>query len=166
MFHEYLNSSRQRLQVWLRTPIHDDPFEGVPSNHTAPAVGEKMSTSLGDNRKWTQDEIINNTRNVMRGLETLKNEHSGLLTNLSDFHLGSRNINGRSDSSAVERVKAKSSSRNRSRRSNWGWVKHRWVVLVTGIFMRNLNKRSALKEARKIPHDDDNLCIRLNLHSC
>ena len=42
----------------------------------------------------------------MRGLETLKNEHSGLLTNLSDFDLGSRNSNGRSDSSAVERVKA------------------------------------------------------------
>ena len=42
----------------------------------------------------------------MRGLETLKNEHSGLLTNPSDFDLGSWNTNGRSDSSAVERVNA------------------------------------------------------------
>ena len=104
-----MNTSTRLVNVskfWLRTPIHEEPFEGVSSNHTAPAVGEKMSTSLGDNRKWTQDEIINNTRNVMRGLETLKNEHSGLLTNLLDFNLGSRNSNGRSDSSAVERVKA------------------------------------------------------------
>ncbi|KAK3746123.1 hypothetical protein QZH41_008827, partial [Actinostola sp. cb2023] len=38
---------------------------------------------LDENRKWTQDEIINNTKNVVRGLETLKNEHSSLLTNLN-----------------------------------------------------------------------------------
>lgn len=38
---------------------------------------------LDENRKWTQDEIINNTKNVVRGLETLKNEHSSLLSNLN-----------------------------------------------------------------------------------
>lgn len=38
---------------------------------------------LDENRKWTQDEIINNTKNVVRGLETLKSEHSSLLTNLN-----------------------------------------------------------------------------------
>lgn len=38
---------------------------------------------LDENRKWTQDEIINNTKNVVRGLETLKSEHSSLLTTLS-----------------------------------------------------------------------------------
>lgn len=40
-------------------------------------------TNLEGNKKWSQDEIINNTRNVVRGLETLKNEHSGLLNNLN-----------------------------------------------------------------------------------
>ena len=40
-------------------------------------------TNLAENRKWTQDEIINNTKNVVRGLETLKNEHSGILSHLS-----------------------------------------------------------------------------------
>ncbi|XP_074630412.1 kinesin light chain-like isoform X2 [Acropora palmata] len=40
-------------------------------------------TNLEGNKKWSQDEIINNTRNVVRGLETLKNEHSGLLNNLT-----------------------------------------------------------------------------------
>lgn len=60
----------------------------------------KMS-SLSDNRKWTQDEIINNTRNVVRGLETLRNEHSGLLNNLSDFDVDNYGQkNGRSDSMA------------------------------------------------------------------
>ena len=43
-------------------------------------------TNLEGNKKWTQDEIINNTRNVVRGLETLKNEHSGLLNNLKSSH--------------------------------------------------------------------------------
>lgn len=38
---------------------------------------------LDENRKWTQDEIINNTKNVVRGLETLKSEHSSLLTTLN-----------------------------------------------------------------------------------
>lgn len=42
-----------------------------------------MTNLEGNNRKWTQDEIINNTRNVVRGLETLKNEHSGILSNLN-----------------------------------------------------------------------------------
>ena len=45
-----------------------------------------MSNLEGSNRKWTQDEIINNTKNVVRGLETLKNEHSGILNNLSSNH--------------------------------------------------------------------------------
>lgn len=39
-------------------------------------------TTIDTNRKWTQDEIINNTRNVVRGLETLKTEHSGILDTL------------------------------------------------------------------------------------
>ena len=26
-------------KFWLRTPIHEEPFEGVSSNHTVPAVG-------------------------------------------------------------------------------------------------------------------------------
>jgi len=38
---------------------------------------------IDENRTWTQDEIINNTKNVVRGLETLKSEHSSLLTNLN-----------------------------------------------------------------------------------
>ena len=45
-----------------------------------------MTSLQGSNRKWTQDEIINNTKNVVRGLETLKNEHSGLLNNLNSSH--------------------------------------------------------------------------------
>ncbi|KXJ13330.1 Kinesin light chain [Exaiptasia diaphana] len=40
---------------------------------------------LDENRKWTQDEIINNTKNVVRGLETLKSEHSSLLSTLSSL---------------------------------------------------------------------------------
>ena len=43
-------------------------------------------TNLEGSKKWTQDEIINNTKNVVRGLETLKNEHSGILNNLSSRH--------------------------------------------------------------------------------
>ncbi|XP_020618774.1 kinesin light chain-like isoform X2 [Orbicella faveolata] len=42
-----------------------------------------MTNLEGNNRKWTQDEIINNTKNVVRGLETLKNEHSGILNSLN-----------------------------------------------------------------------------------
>ena len=42
-----------------------------------------MTNLEGNNRKWTQDEIINNTKNVVRGLETLKNEHSGILNTLN-----------------------------------------------------------------------------------
>lgn len=38
---------------------------------------------IDENRTWTQDEIINNTKNVVRGLETLKSEHSSLLSNLN-----------------------------------------------------------------------------------
>lgn len=40
---------------------------------------------LDENRKWTQDEIINNTKNVVRGLETLKSEHSSILSTLSSL---------------------------------------------------------------------------------
>ena len=43
-------------------------------------------TNLEGSKKWTQDEIINNTKNVVRGLETLKNEHSGILSNLNSSH--------------------------------------------------------------------------------
>ena len=43
-------------------------------------------TNLEGNKKWTQDEIVNNTKNVVRGLETLKNEHSGILNNLNSTH--------------------------------------------------------------------------------
>ena len=42
-----------------------------------------MTNLEGNNRKWTQDDIINNTKNVVRGLETLKNEHSGILNSLN-----------------------------------------------------------------------------------
>ena len=41
-----------------------------------------MSGKSDENRKLSQDEIISNTKNVVRGLETLKNEHSGILKNL------------------------------------------------------------------------------------
>ena len=34
-------------------------------------------------QKISQDEIISNTKNVLRGLETLKSEHDGLLVKLS-----------------------------------------------------------------------------------
>lgn len=37
---------------------------------------------MDDSRKVSQDEIISNTKNVLRGLETLKNEHSSLLTKM------------------------------------------------------------------------------------
>ena len=37
---------------------------------------------MDESRKISQDEIISNTKNVLRGLETLKNEHSSLLTRL------------------------------------------------------------------------------------
>ena len=36
-----------------------------------------------DTEKVSQDEIISNTKNVLRGLETLKSEHDGLLVKLS-----------------------------------------------------------------------------------
>lgn len=42
-----------------------------------------MSAKNDENRKLSQDEIISNTKNVVRGLETLKNEHSGILKNLT-----------------------------------------------------------------------------------
>ena len=35
------------------------------------------------NDKVSQDGIISNTKNVLRGLETLKSEHDGLLVKLS-----------------------------------------------------------------------------------
>ena len=34
---------------------------------------------MSESRRLTQDEIISNTKNVLRGLEALKDEHSGLL---------------------------------------------------------------------------------------
>ena len=42
---------------------------------------------MDESRKVSQDEIISNTKNVLRGLETLKNEHSSLLVRMqqSDF---------------------------------------------------------------------------------
>ena len=52
-----------------------------------------MSGTNKENKRVTQDEIINNTKNVVRGLETLKNEHSGILKNLSpDFQNGEVNV--------------------------------------------------------------------------
>ena len=39
---------------------------------------------MDGSRKVGQDEIISNTKNVLRGLETLKNEHAGLLTKLQE----------------------------------------------------------------------------------
>lgn len=58
-----------------------------------------MTNFESGNRKWTQDEIINNTKNVVRGLETLKNEHSGLLNNLDS------NRDKNEDESELEREK-------------------------------------------------------------
>lgn len=55
--------------------------KNISSNET------NMTNVEGNNRKWTQDEIINNTKNVVRGLETLKNEHSGILNNLNSNEL-------------------------------------------------------------------------------
>ena len=37
---------------------------------------------MDESRKISQDEIISNTKNVLRGLETLKNEHSSLLSRM------------------------------------------------------------------------------------
>ncbi len=37
-------------------------------------------------RRVGQDEIISNTKNVLRGLETLKDEHAGLLSKLRINH--------------------------------------------------------------------------------
>eukprot|EP00112_Aurelia_sp_Birch-Aquarium-sp1_P006673 Seg1731.9 transcript_id=Seg1731.9/GoldUCD/mRNA.D3Y31 product="Kinesin light chain" protein_id=Seg1731.9/GoldUCD/D3Y31 len=37
---------------------------------------------MDESKKLSQDEIISNTKNVLRGLETLKNEHSSLLTKM------------------------------------------------------------------------------------
>jgi kinesin light chain len=56
---------------------------------------------LDENRKWTQDEIINNTKNVVRGLETLKNEHSSMLSNIS-----SNFQDNKSEKSELEEAKA------------------------------------------------------------
>ena len=52
-----------------------------------------MSDKNDDNKRLTQDEIISNTKNVVRGLETLKNEHSGILKNLKPtFTNGETNV--------------------------------------------------------------------------
>ncbi len=52
-----------------------------------------MSGKTDENRKFSQDEIISNTKNVVRGLETLKNEHSGILKNLgSEVSNGEANV--------------------------------------------------------------------------
>ncbi len=37
---------------------------------------------MDGSKKISQDEIISNTKNVLRGLETLKDEHAGLLSKL------------------------------------------------------------------------------------
>ena len=47
-----------------------------------------MSTQSDENRKLSQDEIISNTKNVVRGLETLKNEHSGILKDIGSENNG------------------------------------------------------------------------------
>lgn len=46
-----------------------------------------MSMRNDENRKLSQDEILNGTKTVVRGLETLKNEHSGILKELSPSDL-------------------------------------------------------------------------------
>lgn len=56
---------------------------------------------IDENRKWTQDEIINNTKNVVRGLETLKSEHSTMLSTLS-----SNFQDNKSEKSEIEEAKA------------------------------------------------------------
>ncbi|XP_022810635.1 kinesin light chain-like isoform X2 [Stylophora pistillata] len=63
-----------------------------------------MTNLEGNNRKWTQDEIINNTKNVVRGLETLKNEHSGILSNLSLNRDGSSDLDKEKGSIVQESV--------------------------------------------------------------
>ena len=55
-----------------------------------------MSGKNDENRKLSQDEIISNTKNVVRGLETLKNEHSGILKNL-DFGVSIGEANVKTD---------------------------------------------------------------------
>ena len=51
-----------------------------------------MSSQSDENRKLSQDEIISNTKNVVRGLETLKNEHSGILKDIGSENNGETNV--------------------------------------------------------------------------
>ena len=55
----------------------------------------KSSSSISEStEKISQDEIISNTKNVLRGLETLKSEHDGLLVKLSSKHRNGNHSNG------------------------------------------------------------------------
>ncbi|XP_057316530.1 kinesin light chain-like isoform X1 [Hydractinia symbiolongicarpus] len=60
---------------------------------------KKTSTS----EKVSQDEIISNTKNVLRGLETLKSEHDGLLVKLSTKQRNGDH-DGSSSKDATEKV--------------------------------------------------------------
>lgn len=64
-----------------------------------------MSGKNEENRKLSQDEIISNTKNVVRGLETLKNEHSGILKNLRpEISNGETNVKTDILKSSLEKI--------------------------------------------------------------
>ena len=56
------------------------------SNYFISKMKNSSGSISGDTEKISQDEIISNTKNVLRGLETLKSEHDGLLVKLSSKH--------------------------------------------------------------------------------
>jgi kinesin light chain len=64
-----------------------------------------MSGKSEENRKFSQDEIISNTKNVVRGLETLKNEHSGILKNLGcEISNGETNVKSDILKTSLEKI--------------------------------------------------------------
>ena len=67
-----------------------------------------ISKMKADTEKVSQDEIISNTKNVLRGLETLKSEHDGLLVKLSSKQRngdngGSQNKEGQDKVELIEK---------------------------------------------------------------
>jgi len=56
---------------------------------------KKMKTE--NTEKLSQDEILKNTKNVLRGLETLKNEHDGLLLRISGAQKVDQQSSGEND---------------------------------------------------------------------
>lgn len=62
------------------------------SNYFISKMKSSNSISGNDTEKISQDEIISNTKNVLRGLETLKSEHDGLLVKLSSKQRNGDNV--------------------------------------------------------------------------